>query len=265
MTRQQAGRTSDTGHRGSIRIGRIAGIDVLVHWSFLILLVIVAATASSSGALVWAAVWIIAIFGSVLVHELAHSLVARARGAVVLDILLLPIGGLSQISEMPESPRDELAIAVVGPLASLALALVFFLGGLTVHVALWPPTIMSGPWVARLAWLNALLGTFNLLPALPMDGGRVLRAALARRHGRAAATAEAAGVARIMAVAMVVVGFLYDIWLVLIGLFVLLGANAEESAAKPPRGPRPPSPAEPRRDDDRPVRDPSSEGTEISR
>ncbi len=231
-------------HRGSLRIARIAGIDILVHWSFLILPALIALGGTSASAVGWGMVWIGAIFGSVVAHELAHSLVARRHGVVVLDILLLPIGGLSQMSEIPEDPGTELAIAAAGPLASLGIATAFVVAGLAFHVQLWPPTLFARAWVARLAWLNVLLGSFNLLPALPMDGGRVLRAGLARHRSRQEATRIAASIARAVAVIMILGGIFYDLWLVLIGLFVLLGANAEESIAKrPPR--RPPGPPPP--------------------
>jgi Zn-dependent protease len=106
--------------------------------------------------------------------------------------------------------------------------------GLLVGARLWPPTLFAGSWWARLSWLNLLLGAFNFLPALPMDGGRVLRAALARHRTRLEATLIAGRIARYLAAAMMLVGFFYDFWLLLIGLFVLLGARAEEGAARHP-------------------------------
>jgi len=219
--------------RSSIRVARIGGIDIRVHWTFLVLLVLVAwADAGAPGTAGVSLVWIAAVFASVLVHEYAHCVVARRRGAVVEDILLLPIGGLSQMSTMPEAAGDELAIAIMGPLTSLGLAVLAAIGGLAVGAHLWPPTLFAGSWFARIAWLNALLGGFNLLPALPMDGGRVLRAALERNHDRLTATRQAGRIARILAAVMVAVGFFYDFWLVLIGLFVYMGATAEEQAAQ---------------------------------
>ena len=166
----QEGRT-----RSSIRVARIGGIDIRMHWSFLVLVILVVWVNMSSGASAVGVglLWITAVFASVLVHEYAHCIVARRRGAVVEDILLLPIGGVSQLKKMPERPADELAVAIVGPLTSLGLATVAVAGGLVVGAHLWPPTLFAGSWLARLAWLNFLLGGFNLLPALPMDGGRV--------------------------------------------------------------------------------------------
>jgi len=234
--------------RSSIRVARIGGIDIRMHWTFLVLVVLVVWLNSGSGSATAASglVWIVAVFSSVLVHEYAHCVVARRRGAVVQDILLLPIGGLSQLEKMPERAADEFAIAVVGPLASLGLAVIAVAGGLVFGAHLWPPTLFAGPWFARLAWLNILLGVFNLLPALPMDGGRVLRAALEQHdHDRITATRQAGKIARILAVVMIAGGVFYDFWLVFIGVFVYLGAGSEERAVQRPgqgsAGPRPPS------------------------
>ena len=177
-------------------------------------------------------VWIVALFTSVVLHELAHCIVARRRGARVIGIVLFPLGGLSQVDAMPEAPGDELAVAIVGPLSSLAIGLILLTGGVVLGAHVWPPTLFVGSWWARLGWLNLLLGAFNLLPALPMDGGRVLRATLARHRSNLEATVVAGRVARYLGLAMIVVGFFYDFWLVLIGLFVLMGARAEEEAAR---------------------------------
>jgi Zn-dependent protease len=206
-----------------------------MHWTFLVLVILVVWLNISSGASTvgLGLLWIAAVFSSVLVHEYAHCVVARRRGAVVEDILLLPIGGLSQLKKMPERPADEFAIAIIGPLTSLGLAAALAVaGGMAFGAHLWPPTLFAGSWFARLAWLNALLGGFNLLPALPMDGGRVARALLERRHDRLTATRQAARIARILAVVMIVGGIFYDFWLIFIGFFVYLGASAEEQAAE---------------------------------
>lgn len=219
--------------KSSLGVGQILGVQIRLHWSFLALVALVVWMSAAKGAASVAAglAWIAAIFGSVLVHEVAHCVVARRRGAVVEDILLTPLGGLSRLHEMPEGPNDELAVAIVGPLTSFGLAVVAVALGLAIGAHLWPPTLFAGSWFARLAWLNVLLGGFNLLPALPMDGGRVLRAVLARHHDRGAATRMAATVARYLAFFMIVAGFTIDFWLIPIGVFVYLGAGAEEQAA----------------------------------
>jgi Zn-dependent protease len=231
--------TPVAGHGHSLPIGRVVGVPIRLHWTFFLLIAFVAIVDRSAGAVAVAAglIWIVALFTSVVVHEVAHCVVARRHGATVLDIVLFPLGGMSRVDAMPTEPRDEMAIAVVGPLVSLALGLALLGTGALTGAHVWPPTLFVGSWWARLGWLNLLLGAFNLLPALPMDGGRVLRAGLARHRSNLEATVLAARVARYLGVGMVVVGFFYDIWLILIGLFVLLGANAEQQAAlHPPAG-----------------------------
>ena len=217
---------------GSLQIGRLLGVRVFVHWSFLLILLAVVALDEGSGSrpLILGLLWIVAIFGSVLLHELAHCVVAQRDGVVVDDILLLPIGGVSQMREIPKDPGEELGIAIAGPLTSLALAVGFGLVALLVGARLWPPTLLAGSWLARLAWLNLLLGAFNLLPALPMDGGRVLRAGLAMHESRSAATHQAVKIARVLAVAMIAVGLAWDVWLLVIGVFVMVAAGQEERA-----------------------------------
>lgn len=219
-----------------VKIGRIFGVEVRLHWTFLLLIVFVVLQEGrgSRTAILSDLAWIVAVFGSVLIHELAHSVVARGRGAAVRDILLTPIGGISQIERLPETASDELAIAIVGPLTSFVLAGVAVSFGFVFGGKLWPPALFSGSWFFRLFWLNMLLGGFNMLPALPMDGGRVLRALLQRRRDRVTATKLAARVARVFALIMIAMGFAFDIWLVIIGFFVLLGASAEEQASRTP-------------------------------
>lgn len=262
------------GGRG-IPLGRLLGIPLRVHWTFLLLLAFVVVVEWGAGwrSTVAGLVWIVALFGFVVEHEIAHCLVARRRGAEVLGILLIPLGGISQLAAVPEDPDDELAIALAGPLASVAAGIVLLGAGLLAGARVWPPTLFAGSWWARLAWLNLLLGAFNLLPALPLDGGRVLRAALARQVGRLEATVAAGRIARYLAAVLVVVGFLYDFWLVMIGVFVYLGSLAEEQAAvhgTPPgrdrdapsgggaSGPAPAGPAPPRRTHRAPTRRPPS-------
>jgi len=220
--------------KSSIRIARIYGIDVRMHWTFLVLVLFVvwAEWAGGLGQVATWLFWVAAVFGSVLVHEFAHCVVARRKGAVVEDVLLLPIGGVSQMEKIPEAPNDELAIALVGPLTSLGLGLLAASGGLALDARMWPPTLFAGSWFARLAWLNFALGAFNLVPALPMDGGRVLRAALSRHRDHKEATRLASKIAKFLTGVMIVGGILYDFCVALIGVFVWLGAVAEEQAAQ---------------------------------
>lgn len=217
----------------SLRIGRFFGVPLQVHWSFVLLLglVVVSGWSGGAGAIAGGLLWVAALFASVVVHELAHCLVARRRGGAVLGILLLPIGGMSRMDYLPPDPGDEAAIAAAGPATSLALGAALLAIGALLGSAMWPP-LVAGSWWTRLGWLNVLLAVFNLLPALPMDGGRVLRASLSRRLPRPAATRIAATVARVVALGLVVVGVFYDFWLVFVGMFVLFGASREVALAR---------------------------------
>ncbi len=228
--------------RGSIRVGSILGIPIRVHVTFLIVLPFLAiafgrmfsealrAAGLSPGSVsgspfLWGLAVALALFLSVLVHELAHSIYARRHGASVRDITLLMIGGVSQISEPPRTGREEAVMALVGPLTSLALGGAFWL----VFRALRPTGWFDGQFVAfQLAMLNLGLGLFNLLPAFPMDGGRVLRGFAAERWGMVPATRFAAGAGRVFAILFAVVGFVVaNFLLIVVAFFVYLGAESE--------------------------------------
>lgn len=220
--------------RGSLPLGRIAGIELRLHLSFFALVALVVALEAVYG---WRAVlsglgWLVVLFGSVVVHELAHSLLARRRGAEVEAIVLLPIGGVSRLKRMPEAPAAEFWISLVGPLASLGLGVLGIAVALGSGGGIWPPTLTSGALFARFGWLNFLLGGFNLLPAFPMDGGRVLRALLERRHDRVAATRIAGSIGRAFAIVMGVAGVFVNFWLILIAVFIYFGSVAEEGATE---------------------------------
>jgi Zn-dependent protease len=174
--------------------------------------------------------WLVLIFASVVVHELSHCFVGRARGAVVHEIVLLPIGGVSKLERLPERPQDELAMAIAGPAASIGLAALAGLVALALGQDLLPIDFIDGSFVTRLFWFNLIVAGFNLLPAFPMDGGRVLRALLERRYDLERSTRLAARIGRGVAVALIIGGVLFDLWLSIIGVFVYFGASAEEAA-----------------------------------
>ncbi len=203
-----------------------------IHVTFLLLIALVAyVDGRPGGPGAWEGTsWVLLLFACVLVHELAHSVLARRMGATVKSILLLPIGGVSMIENMPERWTQEFWIAAVGPLASIALGVVSMLATLVAGSALWPVDLVRGGLLPRLAWANLLLGFFNLLPAFPLDGGRVLRAELERRHDLWTATRMAAGLGRALAVVMMVAGLFWNLWFLLIGVFVYMGAGQEEQA-----------------------------------
>lgn len=228
------GRTAaepQAGLRWSVPLARIAGVTIRVHVTFFALVLLVALTARDLGETEVAAVgWLLLLFACVVVHEFAHALVARSKGVAVHEIDLLPIGGVSRLERIPEGWRDESAIAVAGPIASAAIALVAFLLGAVTGQALLPPSLWEGGLLVRLAWVNLMLAAFNLLPAFPLDGGRVLRALLERHRTRLDATRRAAAISRVLASVMIALGLLFNVWLILIGLFVIVSGRAEEAA-----------------------------------
>jgi Zn-dependent protease len=216
----------------SFPIGRVAGIQLRVHVTFFLLVALFAFAGTEPGGpgALGSVLWLLVIFGCVVLHELAHCLVARPRGAVVHEIELLPIGGVSKMEHLPEKPSDELAIAIAGPAASAGIAAVAALAAVALSVPLLPIDLFGGPFLARLAWFNLFLAGFNLLPAFPLDGGRVFRSLLERRLDLEQATRIAARVGRRVAIVFGVVGLFWNVWLVIIAIFVYLGASAEEAA-----------------------------------
>lgn len=224
----------------SIPVGRIFGVEIRIHLTFLFLLGFVwlteAATQGPRGAgrsLVLVAI----IFGSVVVHELAHALVALRAGVGVRSIVLLPIGGITIMDDesrrKPDSRRD-IQIAVAGPLVNIVLG-VFFATGLIIFLPsvdlFGRPLVHSSHLLRSLAWTNLMLGAFNLLPAYPLDGGRVLRAWFSSRMDYVQATRRAVTVGQLFAMALMLAGAVYDMWLLVIGLFLFFGAQLEDRSA----------------------------------
>lgn len=221
----------------SFPAGRLFGVDVRIHLTFLFLLAFVwfteSATMGSSGAL-RGLVLVVIIFGCVVAHELGHALVARRYGLVVRSILLLPIGGMTFMEEPgPEqsNPARDIRIAVTGPLVNLVIAGIAALVilALAPQVKLWSEPLVHASNLPRsLVWSNIFLGLFNLLPAYPMDGGRILRALFAERMDYVAATRRAVLLGQGLAMVMMLVGLVWNVWLVLIGFFLFLGAQMED-------------------------------------
>lgn len=207
-------------------IGRVAGVELRMHPTFLVMVAF--ALLGLFGRPLDGLVWLGLVFGGVVLHELGHALVARRLGLQVRDIVLLPIGGASEIDGLDESPGHELVVAAAGPATSFALAGAIAVVLVVAGVPFGSPTLAVGGLLQRGLWTNLMLGTFNLLPALPMDGGRMLRALMARRMGIEGATLRAAAIGRRLAIAMGIVGVLYMPWLLVIAVFVHLACRAEE-------------------------------------
>ncbi len=218
----------------SWKIGRLAGIDVFLHWTFPLLMGWVLFSQLAIGA-DWFAAWmhlafVLSIFGCVLLHELGHALAAREFGVPTRDITLLPIGGVAHLERIPERPWHEFVIAIGGPLVNLVIAAAIFVGLVLVDAGkLWFGEIATGYFWQDLMWANVALVLFNLIPAFPMDGGRILRAALASRLSYSHATRIAATVGQVMAMVFVIVGLFVvnNPMLLLVALFVYFGAAAE--------------------------------------
>src|ERR1051326_6394055 len=189
----------------SWRIGRIAGIGLYMHVTFLIMLIWVTASyymvRRNWAEAVVGLLFILALFGIVVLHELGHALTARRFGIRTRDITLLPIGGVARLERMPDDPKEELLVALAGPAVNIVLAALFFAALLVVKGSPWVGNLaaVGGSFVAKLMWVNVGLAVFNLLPAFPMDGGRVLRALLAIRMNHVRATQIAANVGQAMA------------------------------------------------------------------
>src|ERR671917_1618593 len=223
---------------GSFKIGRFSGINVKVHCTFLLLVAFFAflgyrSSGSLAGALTPTAV-IVALFLCVLLHEFGHSLVAQRLGIEIHSITLLPIGGSSNLEALPEKPADEVKISVAGPLVSVVLALIFFGVGLLLGAVPRVPTHLFagfgsvGQFFFNLGFLNIVLAVFNLLPAFPLDGGRILRGLLATRLGAVRATDISSTIGQIFAAAFFLIGLLGgDILLALVAVFIFFGASGE--------------------------------------
>jgi Zn-dependent protease/CBS domain-containing protein len=219
----------------SWNIGQIAGIRIYLHWTFLILVLWIFGSHMASGQSVPAAVvgvgFILAIFGCITLHELGHALAARRYGIETRDITLLPIGGVARLQRMPGQPWQELVVATAGPAVNVVIAAAIA----TVLIVLQGPGSLAvdptgqGQFFQKLLGVNLFLVLFNLIPAFPMDGGRMLRALLATKLPYQQATNIAASVGQFLAILFAFAGLFWlgNPFLVFIALFVYLGAGAE--------------------------------------
>ena len=216
----------------SINIGTIAGTAVRVHITFLLFLGwIFFATYVAEGpqAAMASLVFMVLLFACVLAHEFGHIFTARAFGVPTPDVTLLPIGGVARLARMPEEPREEFLIAIAGPLVNVVIAfgLVLIAGARLKAGDLAIMDSANVSLVDRLAAVNIFLALFNMIPAFPMDGGRVLRALLATRMGYVRATEIAASIGQAVAFALGFIGLFYNPLLIFIAIFVYLAAASE--------------------------------------
>jgi Zn-dependent protease/predicted transcriptional regulator len=219
---------------------KIAGINIYIHWTFSILIIWIIYSNLRAGLTAvqvgWSVIFILSLFLCVTLHELGHALAARRYGILTKDITLYPIGGVARLEKMPEKPQQELVVALAGPAVNflITLLLIPVLLNFTWDIDDNAKVLIIGPtnFLPMLGILNVWLALFNLIPAFPMDGGRVLRALLAMRMDRVKATQIAAGIGKLLAFGFVVTGFYLNPFLIFIGLFIILGANAEEQMVK---------------------------------
>lgn len=223
----------------SLQLGRYAGIKVQIHWTFwlLFLFVSVMVFAGEGGLtdLFWHFAFIFALFFCVILHEFGHALTAKKYGIGTRSITMLPIGGVASLEEIPENPKEEFYIAVAGPLVNVVLAiLLYFIVPLDQFLGQNPETleeqlatITAGNFLFYLLMVNIALVAFNMLPAFPMDGGRIFRALLSMKLGRIRATRAASAMGKLMALIFFVIGLFYSVILAVIAVFIYFGAHSE--------------------------------------
>ena len=225
--------------QGSLQLGKVFGIRILVHWTFLFIIAWVVFLEIQRGgnleSILFNIAFVLVIFLCVVLHELGHGLMAKRFGIKTRKITLLPIGGVASLDEIPEKPKQELLVAIAGPLVNLVLVLVFYYvipvqDFLRLHITELLEKLNElnlGNFLFYLFMANLGLVIFNLIPAFPMDGGRVLRAVLAMKTDRVKATRIAAGIGQSIAVVFLLFGMLFNPFLILIALFIYLGAYGE--------------------------------------
>ncbi|HYC86454.1 MAG TPA: site-2 protease family protein [Chryseosolibacter sp.] len=219
----------------SLYLGRISGIKISVHWTFTLLILWIVISNIRSGLdlteILWSIGFVLVIFVCVILHELGHALAARQYKIKTRDITILPIGGVAHLESMPEKPKEELVVALAGPLVNVIIAIVLFpFVTITSRMAEIDTleTIGSANFLPALMSINLWLALFNLIPAFPMDGGRVLRALLGFRLPHPKATRIAATIGQVLAIGFVFFGFFaHQPFMIFIGFFIFLGAQQE--------------------------------------
>ena len=216
----------------SLNIGTIAGTAVRVHVTFLLFLgwIFAASWVSGGADAAWQGLaFLVLLFACVVAHEFGHIFTARAFGVSTPDVTLLPIGGVARLERIPEEPYEEFLVAIAGPLVNvaIAIALIMLAGGRVNAGDLYAVESPHTSMIDRLAAVNLFLAIFNMIPAFPMDGGRVLRAILAARMGYVRATEIAAFIGQGFAFALGFIGLFFNPLLIFIAIFVYLAASSE--------------------------------------
>lgn len=222
--------------KGTLKLGKIAGIGLFIHWTFLILIAFIIYVNYKAGhdltQMLWSIFFILTIFITVLLHELGHALAAKRYKLQTTDITLLPIGGLARLEKLPEKPSEELVVALAGPMVNIAIAIIT---SLFVEIPTTSSELISqlsgginrSTFFLNFYLVNVWLALFNLIPAFPMDGGRVLRAILSYKLKRHVATKIAARIGQVLALGFIFLGVFYNPFLVIIGIFVIMAAQIE--------------------------------------
>ncbi|MEP3836736.1 MAG: site-2 protease family protein [Algibacter sp.] len=230
--------------KGNFNLGSISGIKIKIHWTFFLLIAWIVfdelERGGSTESILFNIAFVLAVFVCVVLHELGHALTAQYFGVKTEKITLLPIGGVASFDKIPESPKQEILIVIAGPLVNVAIAILLyfitpvnelfnqsFTDAYDIFVSFSFQNFLFILFIA-----NVALALFNMIPAFPMDGGRLLRALLALKFNRAKATLIAASLGQFIAVVFLLVGLLYNPFLVFIALFIFLGAYGENQAVQ---------------------------------
>jgi len=225
--------------RANLNLGSISGINIKIHWTFLFLIVWVVFDELKRGgnieSVMFNVAFILAVFVCVVLHELGHALTAKKFGITTEKITLLPIGGVASLNKIPESPKQELLVVIAGPLVNVVIAILLYMfipvqdyahfNFTETLEALMSFTLQN--FLFYLFIVNVGLVVFNMIPAFPMDGGRMLRALLAMRINRVKATQIATSIGQFIAVVFLLIGLLYNPFLVIIALFIFVGGYGE--------------------------------------
>jgi Zn-dependent protease/predicted transcriptional regulator len=221
--------------RYSLYLGKLLGVKIYVHWTFAFLVgwIVISTMRAGLGlsAVSWTLGFVLAVFGCVVLHELGHALAARKYKVQTKYITLLPIGGIAQLEAIPENPKQELVIALAGPVVNLIIVLMLS-PFVSIHALLDTESLMNigaSNFLFFLITVNLWLALFNLIPAFPMDGGRILRALLAIWLGHGKATRVASTIGQLFGIVFFLTGFIYSPALIFIGIFIILSAQYEKS------------------------------------